>query len=178
MGAWRRLHTRAGGGAFVNCISATRRTEPRGWVLSVPLLDRVWTRSIGRRLRRGMLRRLGGRHDTRARFALFEGDKGKLLPPQFLSLYIVIAWKNSRRRSCVSLRILVVQKKPRAQLRSCKHSKFLRQLQQSCRVPGLRTRVPQRRRIAANNPTKLTHDDARRPPHVQRDEAAHASRSA
>ena len=60
-----------------------------------------------------MLRRLGGRHDTRARFALFEGDKGKLLPPQFLSLYIVIAWKNSRRRSCVSLRILVVQKKPR-----------------------------------------------------------------
>ena len=104
------------GGAFVNCISATRRTEPRGWVLSVPLLDRVWTRSIGRRLRRGMLRRLGGRHDTRARFALFEGDKGKLLPPQFLSLYIVIAWKNSRRRSCVSLRILVVQKKPRAQL--------------------------------------------------------------
>ena len=52
----------------------------------------------------------------RARFALFEGDKGKLLPPQFLSLYIVIAWKNSRRRSCVSLRILVVQKKPRAQL--------------------------------------------------------------
>ena len=63
-----------------------------------------------------MLRRLGGRHDTRARFALFEGDKGKLLPPQFLSLYIVIAWKNSRRRSCVSLRILVVQKKPRAQL--------------------------------------------------------------
>ena len=65
-----------------------------------------------------------------------------------------------------------------AALRSCKHSKFLRQLQQSCRVPGLRTRVPQRRRITANNPTKLTHDDARRPPHVQRDEAAHASRSA
>ena len=63
-----------------------------------------------------MLRRLGGRHDTRARFALFEGDNGKLLPPQFLRLYIVIAWKNSRRRSCVSLRILVVQKKPRAQL--------------------------------------------------------------
>ena len=80
-------------------------------------------------------------------------------------------------RTTVSLLPLVVQKNQRfAAHRQRKHSIFLQQLQQSCSVPRLRTRVPQRRRLIANKPTKLSHDDARRAPHVQRDEAAHALR--
>ena len=103
----------------------------------------------------------------------------KTAPAAFLLRIDCYSLQKRTCRTTVSLRQLVVQKKLRfAAHRQRKHSIFLQQLQQSCSVPRLRTRVPQRRRIVANNPTKLSHDDARRPPHVQRDEAAHAIRSA
>ena len=119
------------------------------------------------------------RHDTRARLLSFEGRQAKTAPAAFPQLYIAIAWK---KQSLLELRFaahLVVQKN-RWFAAPPRHiaPHFLQQLQQSCSVPRLRTRVPQRRRIIADNATKLSHDDARRPPHVQRDEAAHASRSA
>ena len=119
------------------------------------------------------------RHDTRARLLSFEGRQAKTAPAAFPHAYIVVAGKKQSRQELRFAALLVVQKnRVRSSSAAVKHSKFLRQLQQSCRVPGLRTRVPQRRRTIADNATKLSHDDARRPPHVQRDEAADAIRSA
>ena len=119
------------------------------------------------------------RHDTRARLLSFEGRQAKTAPaafPQPIHRYSLEKQTSPALRFAA---LRVVQKNRWSQLlRSCKHSKFLRQLQQSCSVPRLRTRVPQRRHYVADSPAKLSHDDARRPPHVQRDEAAHASRSA
>ena len=178
MGAWRRLHTRAGR-AFVNVSSYdayTARVTRNCSQLQYPCSTKSGPvasgddcdgdcRDASRPSRHGAhaLLNLRARHKTAP-----AANSGR------------IDCYSLQKRTCrttVSLLPLVVQKNQRfAAHRQRKHSIFLQQLQPSCSVPRLRTRVPQRRRITANNPTRLTHDDARRAPHVQRDEAAHAFR--
>ena len=141
-----------------------------GLLLSVSLPDRVWITGIGGRL---PLRSRPSRHPRTLAFIL--RARAKTAPAAFLLRIDCYSLQKRTCRTTVSLRQLIVQKNQRFAAhwqRIAPH--FLQQLQPSCSVPRLRTRVPQRRRITANNPTKLSHDDARRPPHVQRDEAAHA----
>ena len=90
------------------------------------------------------------------------GKRNKRLPRDLRFAAPLVVQKNQR---------FAVQEQRKAPL-------FLQQLQQSCSVPRLRTRVPQRRHYVADSPAKLIHDDARRAPHLQRDEAADAIRSA
>jgi len=82
MGAWRRLHTRAEEGRLLIVYQLlVSFTSPRGLLLSVPLPDRVWTSSIGRRLLLGLPRLLTVT-TRRARFADFEA-RHKTAPGPF-----------------------------------------------------------------------------------------------
>ena len=115
------------------------------------------------------------RHPRHACFVL--RARHKTAPAAFLLRIDCYSLQKRTCRTTVSLRQLVVQKNQRFAVQEQRKAPlFLQQLQQSCSVPRLRTRVPQRRRIVTDNATKLIHDDARRAPHVQRDEAAHALR--
>ena len=178
MGAWRRLHTRAEEGRLLIVSTSGVLERPRGLVLSVPLPDRVWVTGIGGRLPLRLSRRLSTVTTPSARLLRFEGEAQNCSRRIFAAhtLQTVVNRLSQDHRLAAPTRR--AKKLRFAAHRQCKHSIFLQQLQPSCSVPGLRTRVPQRFHYDADNPTKLSHDDARRAPHVQRDEAAHASRSA
>ena len=94
-GAWRRLHTRAEEGRLLIVYQLlVSFTSPRGLLLSVPLPDRVWTSRLGRRLRRGMLRRLST-VTTRSMQPDFEASCSSFVRGLIRRRYIVICYKTA-----------------------------------------------------------------------------------